>query len=222
MAPDSTERKTSTFVEVRSWLAIVISVLAAGFSGWQAWTTTLRPARIQGDLSYLVVWRFSSNKDGIVTDVALTPAFWLQNVGARPVIVQDLRMVLTPKDPPERTAIFPVSSVPLAAIEASSEFNEYGRISSGSPFRSFSLTSSQLWVSAYKFGIPSDSLRKLVGDVGVKVAVRTSDSLEWICVLNDSLDFLPPAADDGRGTINPGIHAQVEYSDREVKGPRNF
>jgi hypothetical protein len=81
----------SLAVKLRSWIAIMISVLAFGASGWQARTTALRPARVLGDLSYLVVWRFSSKNDGVVTDVALTPAFWLQNVGARPVVVQDLR-----------------------------------------------------------------------------------------------------------------------------------
>jgi len=98
-------------------------------------------------------------------------------------------MVLTPEDPPERILIFPVTSIPLAAIEASSEFNEYGRFGTGSPFRSFSLTSSQTWVSAYRFAGPSDSLRKLVGEVGVEVQVRTSDSPKWTNVLSDTLDF---------------------------------
>lgn len=189
MAPDLPENKTFTFAEVRSWVAIIISFVALGVSVWQAWTTTLRPARIQGDLSYLIVWRFSSNNDGTVTDVALTPALWLQNVGARPVVVQDLRMVLTPKDPPERLLFFPVTSVPPAAIESSGEFNEYGRISAGSPFRSFSLTSSQIWVSACRFAGHSDSLRKLVGEVGAEVQVRTSQNSQWITVLSDSLDF---------------------------------
>lgn len=178
-------RPLTLWIEVRSWAAVIISLLALGISVW----TGLRPARIQGDLSYLVVWRFSSNNDGVVTDVALTPAFWLQNVGARPVIIEDVRMVLSPRNPEERILSFPVTSVPIAAIEASAEFNEYGRISTGSPFRSFSLTASQLWMSSYRFSVPSDALRKLVGEVGVRVQVRTSNCPEWLTVLSDSLDF---------------------------------
>jgi hypothetical protein len=172
---------------LRSWIAVAISLLALAISSWTAWTTALRPARIEGGLSYLVIWRFSSKNDGAVTDVALTPAFWLQNVGAQPAIIKDLRMVFTPKDS-GRILSFPVSSVPLAAIEASTEFNDYGRISSGSPFRSFSLTPSQLWISSYRFNISADSLRKLLGEVAFQVQVRTKDP-EWKTVLSDSLDF---------------------------------
>jgi hypothetical protein len=189
MASESKDKEKHTpWTEVRSWAALLISLLAVGFTGGQAWTTSLRPARVEGDLSYVVVWRFSSGNNGVVTDVALTPAFWLQNVGARPVVVKDLRMVLIPKDQ-DAILSFPVSSVPLTAIEASNEFNEYGRISAGSPFRSFGLTASQLWISAYRFNTSLDSLQKLVGEVGVRIQIRTKGCPKWRTVLTDSLDF---------------------------------
>ena len=171
-----------------SWLALGVSVLAFVITCWTAWVAQLGPANVIGDLSYLVVWRLSSNNDGKVTDVALLPAFWLQNVGARPVVIKDVRITLTPEGRAE-IRVYPVSSVPSAAIEGSAEFNEYGRLSSGSPFRSFGLTKSQEWISSYRFGLASESLQELVGEVGVSVQISTSDDPEWTTVFHESLSF---------------------------------
>ena len=169
-----------------SIFALVISIVALCLTSYQAWVTTFSPAKVIGDLSYVVVWRFSSNNDGKVTSVELTPAFWLQNEGAQSVIVKDIRMIFSPKGQPEIRS-FPLSSVPLEAIERSAEFHEYGRISLGSPFRSFSLTKSQVWVSSYRFG--ANSLDNLVGEVPVTVQVSTGEHSDWATVFSDSLDF---------------------------------
>jgi hypothetical protein len=171
-----------------SALALIVSVLALLISGWTARVAQLGPAQIIGDLSYLVVWRLSSNHDGKVTDVALLPAFWLQNVGASPVVIKDVRIALTPERGAE-IRIYPVSSVPSAAIEASAEFSEYGRLSTGSPFRSFGLTKSQEWISSHRFGLPLESLQELVGEVGVSVQVSTGDDSNWATVFHEGLSF---------------------------------
>jgi hypothetical protein len=171
-----------------SLLALVVSAMAFVITVWTAWAAQLGPANVIGDLSYLFVWRLSSNNDGNVTDVVLLPAFWLQNVGARPVVIKDVRITFTPAGRAE-IRIYPVSSVPLAAIETNSEFNEYGRLSSGSPFRSFGLTKSQEWISSYRFGLPLELLQELVGEVVVGVQISTSEDTEWTTVFHDSLSF---------------------------------
>jgi len=141
-------------------LPLIISTVALTVSLGSAWLTALRPARVIGDLSYLMLWRLSSNNDGVVTDTVVAPVFWLRNIGARPIIIADLRLVFTPPDG-SRYVIHPVSSVPREAIEGSSEFHEYGRLSTGSPFRSFSLVASEQWTSSHRFGVMREVLRSL-------------------------------------------------------------
>lgn len=139
-------------------LTLFISIVALVVSVLVGWYTSFKPAKVIGDISYVVIWRFSSNNDGVVTDVAVTPAFWLRNVGARPVIIKDLRLVFVLQDQ-LKYEVYPVSSVPLAAIENSTEFSDYGRVATGSPFRGFSLTSSELWTSSYRFSVSNDLLQ---------------------------------------------------------------
>jgi len=169
-------------------LALIISALALGVSLLVGWFTAIKPAQVIGDLSYLVVWRFSSNNDGVVTDTAITPAFWLRNTGARPIIIKDIRLIFSSEDKSQYHA-YPVTSVPLTAIYNFSEFNEYGRISTGSPFNSFSLTKYELWTSSYKFSASSELLHKLIGQVKIIVQISTSDEPEWKTVIEDYLDF---------------------------------
>lgn len=169
-------------------LTLLISTAALAVSLLVGWYTSFKPAKIIGDISYMVIWRYSSNNDGVVTDVAVTPAFWLRNVGARPIVIKDLRLVLVLQDQ-SKYEVYPVSSVPLAAIESSTEFNDYGRMATGSPFRGFCLTSSELWTSSYRFSVSRDLLQKLKGKVKVVVQVSTDDKAHWENVAEDSLDF---------------------------------
>lgn len=175
--------KVSRYIAI---IALVFSFLSLAVSSLVGWYTALKPAEIIGDFSYLVIW--SSNHNNNFPDISVTPSFWLRNVGVRLVIIKDLRLILVPKDKKMYEA-YPVSSVPIEAIEESSEFNEYGRLSTGSPFRGFSLTESELWTSAYKFNMSLDLLRKLVGEVKVMIQVYTEDNPVWKTVIRESLDF---------------------------------
>jgi hypothetical protein len=170
-----------TIPYIISTVALVVSLLVG-------WYTAFKPAQVIGDLSYIVVWRFSSNNDGVVTDTAIIPLFWLRNTGALPVVIKDLRVIFVSKDK-SKFKTYPVSSIPLSAIENSGEFNEYGRLSTGSPFRGFSLTKSELWTSSYRFSVSSEMLQKLVGTVNVMVQISTNDDPIWKTVIEDSLDF---------------------------------
>src|SRR5437879_1931365 len=70
-------------------LPLIISIIALVVSIGSAWFTVFRPAHIIGDLSYVTLWRLSSNNDGVVTDTVVAPAFWLRNVGARSIVISD-------------------------------------------------------------------------------------------------------------------------------------
>jgi hypothetical protein len=180
--------KFDTVSRIIAISALAVSFLSLSVSALVGWYNSLKPAEIRGDLSYIVVWRFSSNNDGVVTDTAVTPAFWLRNTGARAVVIKDLRIVYMPINN-TRYETYPVSSVPLSAIENCVEFNEYGRLNSGSPFRGFSLTASEMWISSYKFHVSSEVLPKLVGEVNVMVQISTSDNSAWKTVIEEILDF---------------------------------
>lgn len=170
------------------FVTVIVSVTALVVSLLVAWYTSLKPAEVVGDLSYVVVWRLSSNNNGAVTDTVVTPAFWLRNTGALPIIIKDLRLVFLPNNGSSYET-YPTSSVPLDAIERSSEFNEYGRLSTGSPFRGFSLTASEQWTSSYKFAVSVEVLQELVGEVKVMVQIYADNGSEWSTVIEDSLNF---------------------------------
>jgi hypothetical protein len=114
--------------------------------------------------------------------------FWLRNVGARPIIVADLRLIFIPTNG-ARHVVYPVSSVPREAIEGPSEFHEYGRLSTGSPFRSFSLVASEQWISSHRFGVSREVLQNLVGRVSIVIEVNSGVGNGWSPVVEDSLDF---------------------------------
>jgi|RhiMetdeSRZDD1v2_1073273.scaffolds.fasta_scaffold67936_3 hypothetical protein len=169
-------------------LPLIISTIALIVSLGSAWFTVFRPARIIGDLSYITLWRLSSNNDGVVTDTAVAPAFWLRNIGARSIIISDLRLVFMPTDG-SRYEAYPGSSLPQEAIDGASEFHDYGRLSTGSPFRSFSLVASEQWTSSYRFGVSQEALQQLMGRVRVALEVNSGNGTSWASVFEDSLDF---------------------------------
>ncbi len=167
---------------------LIISLLALIISGISLYFSKFQPGKLVGNLSYLVLWRFSSKKDGELTDFKATPAFWLANVGMRPLIVEDIRLSLI-QEAGASCNIFPATTVPIEAIETPSEFNEYGRLSLGGPFQGLSLASNQKWVSNYNFHIPQDFHGKLVGPVNVKVEAKLNGNKNWKSVLSEILEF---------------------------------
>jgi hypothetical protein len=147
-----------------------------------------QPGRLVGNLSYLVLWRFSSKKDGQQTDFKATPAFWLANVGVRPLIIADIRLSLAPEGE-KSSNVYPVNSVPVEAIDTPAEFHEYGRLSCGGPFQGISLASGQRWVSCYNFHIPEHVRTRLVGSVTVTVEAKRSGKNEWKPIVTQVLEF---------------------------------
>lgn len=166
----------------------ILSTLALIVSGVSLYFSKFQPGKLVGNFSYLVLWRFSSKKDGQLTDFKATPAFWLANVGVRPLILEDLRLSLAP-DGETSFHIYPVNSVPAEAIEAPSEFHEYGRLSCGGPFQGISLAAEQRWVSCYNFHIPEHLRSRLVGSVTVSVEVKQNGKKEWRSEVTQVLEF---------------------------------
>lgn len=182
-------------VENKDKVSRAIAILSAIFAGFSliisivaAWYTFLSPANLTGSISYLVLWRFSSNNDGKVTDRKLTPSFWIGNIGARPIIIEDIRVVFKSANGTECLA-YPVCSVPLEAINSSGEFNQYGRLSLGGPFRGFSLAHSEQWISSHHYNLSEECYNKLVGQIDISVEVKSQGNNRWENVIQDNVDF---------------------------------
>jgi hypothetical protein len=167
-------------------LPLLISLFALLISIGVPYFTYFRPAKLVGSFSHVVMWRFSSNNDGRVTDKKLTPSFWLGNVGARPIIIEDLRLRFRDANGTECKA-YPVTSVPVEAINLSSEFNEYGRLSLGGPFQGFSLAPSEQWQSSYYYNLPEECYKKLKESTEIYVEIKSQGKNSWKKVMKDKL-----------------------------------
>ena len=96
--------------------------------------TKLQPGRPVGGISYAMIWRFSNLPDFTETDFTFSPVLWITNVGARPLVIVNLRLRLKPEKSSEFKS-FPATSIPEEGLSNSGEFSDHGRLTTGSPFR---------------------------------------------------------------------------------------
>ena len=171
---------------MKSDAALLVSVAALLVSFAALYFTKLQPGRPAGGLSYAMIWRFSNLPDFTETDFTFSPVLWIANVGAKPLLIINLRLRLRPAKSSEFSA-YPVSSIPEEALSSSGEFSEYGRLTSGTPFRGLALASQQVWAPSYKFGIEKEHRDKLVGPVIVLVELKIKD--KWKTVCTETLQF---------------------------------
>ena len=164
---------------ILAFAALLVSIIVP-------WFTYFRPGQVTGSISHVVLWRFSSSNDGKVTDKKLTPSFWLGNVGARPIIIEDVRLIFRDTSGTECKA-YPVNSVPIEAINLPSEFNDYGKLSLGGPFQGFSLGPSEEWQSSYNYNLPEECYQNLKGPCDIFVEVKSKGENIWEMVVKDKL-----------------------------------
>lgn len=162
-----------------TFLALFVSIIVP-------WFTYFRPGKLTGSFSHVVLWRVSSNNDGKVTDKKFTPSFWLGNVGARPIIIEDLRLNFKDTFGSECKA-YPVNSVPIEAINVPSEFNDYGGLTLGGPFQGFSLAPSEHWQSSYHYNLQEECYQKIKGPTDIYVEVKSKGDVTWKVVVKDKL-----------------------------------
>ena len=112
-----------------------------------------------------------------------------------------------------RYETYPVSSLPREAVDGASEFNEYGRLSVGSPFRSFSLVASEQWASFYRFSVSQEVLQKLMGRIRIAVEVNSGDGTSWGHGLRGLAGLwyktVPSSADDRSSAVNSNLYGTV-------------
>jgi hypothetical protein len=83
--------------DMKSDAALLLSVAALLVSFAALYFNKLQPGRPVGGISYVMIWRFSNLPDGTETDFTSSPVLWIINVGARPLVIVNLRLRLTPE-----------------------------------------------------------------------------------------------------------------------------
>ena len=173
------EKKKITWVVISTCIAIV-SLLCSGFF---AWYSNFKPAKVIGSISYFSIWCFSINSDGQITARYLTPAFWIENVGACPIIIEDIRLKFKTEKGLECVA-YPNT---LLATESIENLNNYSV--KGGLFQSFILGNSQKWVSTYEYTLQDNFYENLTGTVEVFIEILDKKRQRWKMVIYDILEF---------------------------------
>ncbi len=172
--------------------AFAVSLLSLYVSGRVAWHNHFRPAKVVGAFPHLVIWTLSSYKgDRPTGDVAsryITPSFWLSNTGAREALIEDLRLMFQPKDQ-EPFFAYPISKVPIEAIESPTLFNQYDRIGHGGPFSGFALSRSDVWQCCFAFATKMTNYERLKDHVRADIQLCYGRSRRWKTVISEHLEF---------------------------------
>ena len=147
----------------------------------------IKSQQLSGQISYIVVWRFSSNRDGKITDRKFIPSLWIKNEGKQDVVIENIRLIFKKNDR-LISEIYPENRIPLDAVNNPCEFHEYGRLSTGGPFSSFDLPKNKKWVSQYCFNLPTSSYDELKNNIDIFVEANISGS-GWHEVVKDIFLF---------------------------------
>lgn len=162
-------------------ISLCIAIVSLCSSVFFAWYYNFRPAKVVGSISYLTMWCFSDGQ-GQITSRKLTPSFWLENVGACPVIIEDVRLRFKTEKGLEFVA-YPNSTISFETTE------NFKYIEKGGLFLSFILDKSQKWVSSYEYSLHDNCYENLIGNVEVFIDIIDQKNQKWITVINDILEF---------------------------------
>lgn len=169
--------------------SLTIAIISAYIAARVAWDTRFKPAKLVGAFPYIVTWTFFGVAGSKVPDRKFVPMFWLGNVGARPILIEDLRLQFILSDS-NSFLVYPSHSVPQEAVESPNIFSEYAALSTGkAPFCGFSLSSSERWTSFFSFHLSEAQHNQLNGNVEVAVQIRAQGSNKYKTVLKDRFAF---------------------------------
>jgi hypothetical protein len=196
-----------------SLVSATISFLSLCVAIRLAWSTKFSPPKLVGTLRYSVVWSFCGQTDE-KSDNFLVPYFWLVNVGARPMMVADMRLVLRPSNGDSFT-LYPVHSVPSAAIETPNTFSDHELLRIGdAPFGGFALAHSDKWTNQYVFSLSSKEHALLNGRVSLSVEVKQVGAKRFMQVLSQQVNFNKAALNWLEWVGIGGPSASYYYSDK--------
>jgi hypothetical protein len=172
-------------------IALAVSLISLALSWRTAWGNSFRPAKLVGAFPHLALWTVSSYKgDSPTGDIAsryLTPSFWLANVGAKEALVEDIRLRFYANG--SEFCAYPVSSVPIEAVESPSLFHDKNRLGLGGPFSGFCLPRAQVWKCHYAFSMSPSKWEMLKNNVSAEVQVTLGGRKRWVTILKEDLAF---------------------------------
>lgn len=206
-----------------SIISICFSLVALIVSGLVAWHTTIGPAKLVGALPYIIVWSFYDHPESKVSDRRIVPNLWIRNIGARPIMIQDLRLIYH-LNQEEQIISYPTNSIPVDAIESPSTFHDYGQLSMGhAPFVGFSLASMEKWQSNYSYHIGEEHYKKITGPIRISIQIKAQAEPRWIKVFEETIYFnrfiLKGPFVIKRGTAGPEYFYSELWKERKRKEP---
>lgn len=170
----------------------LISIIALLLSGLIAWDLYFKPAKIVGTFPHLTIWTLGKFKGdsptGEISSRHITPSFWLGNIGAKNILIEDVRLFFRTSDG-NNVIAYPTNLVPLEAIETPFKFNDYKSLRMGGPFFGFAIKPSEGWKSRYSFHASEENIKKLKGDVTVDVQITIKSKVNWKTVISEVYEF---------------------------------
>ena len=139
--------------------------------------------------NWLVLYTFKNDRE-ISADRYLAPMLWVTNTGARPMLVEDVRLTIHP-DNGQRIELHPFHSIPSEAINSVSTFADYEQVRLGlSPFGGFAVLPGERWASNYAFVLTATEFEQLRGDGLVSFEIKRIRSRKFESVLSRRFSFV--------------------------------
>ncbi|MCX7139400.1 MAG: hypothetical protein NTW47_22990, partial [Proteobacteria bacterium] len=157
-----------------------------------AWKTTFRPAQLVGLLSSLAIFRLKKSDSEALSDVVLVPLIWIRNLGARPAVVEDVRLTFTGGG--MRLFSYPgYTFTKETALSKELDWTLDGKreiFPHEDLFSGFALSANEYWIKSYAFVFRDrGDLEKLAGMVGIEIEIRLQKEARWRQVFLDRIDF---------------------------------
>lgn len=179
---------TITSTEI-ALLGAFVSLCSLAISARLAWLTKFSPPRLLGTANCLVLYTFTNDLEG-TADRYLAPMIWVTNTGAKPMLVQDIRLIIHP-DIGKPITLHPTHSVPPEAITSVNTFQDYEQVRLGlSPFGGFAVLHGERWESSYAFALAAVDFDKLRGSGLISFEVKRIRSPKYEQVLSRRFSFV--------------------------------
>ena len=165
-----------------------ISVASFGLAARMAWVTKFSPPRLLGVASNLMLFTFRS-KVHTSTEQFLVPILWLTNSGAKPMLVQDLRLRIEIEGG-EVHELSPGHTVPIEVVETAHTFSDFETVRHGlAPFGGFAVLPGEQWVNRYAFPVSLGSLDSLGRAGTVTLLFKQIGSKEFVGAIEQRFSF---------------------------------
>ena len=165
-----------------------VSLISLGLAARLAWLTKLAPPRLVGVASCLMLFSARSRTD-TAPEHFVVPILWLANLGAKPMLVQDAKLVVTTNDGVSHH-LPAVHSVPSEVVESAYSHDGYDAVHDGkAPFDGFVVAAGERWTNRYAFRWQGHGWEQLQGDGTVALWIRAVGDQTFRVALEQKIAF---------------------------------